>query len=559
MRFARARGALPGIAAALVAMAAASPPLTAPFVYDDRHYVVENADLRGGLDRIPALFTVSFPSVAPERGLYRPVTALSLRLDRIGSERPAALRYHLTNLALAGALALAVHALLRRFLEPGPAAAGALLFAAHPVHVEAVAWVSGRAELLAALFAVMATSRLVDAARTADRARAAAGGAVLLAGILAKENAAAVGVLLSLWAVASRPRAPALALGAAFAATGVAAVARFAVLGTLGPSPGETVGAARWVDRLPLVLAAGGEHLRLLAWPHPLSLERMPEPPSAWSDPSVGAGALVLLAAAVLAAWAARRGVPVLFAAWPFAALLPVAHLVPIGETVAERFLLLPSVGACAVVGALLGRSGAARGMRHTAVAVLVAAGLAASIARAAVWRDEVALWDDAVRRAPGSAVAHGALGDALAAAGRTEEAAREWQAALDRDPALTAARLAWAAELARRGRPVEALEETEAAVRWRPENPVGWNHLGARLMGAGRADDAEAAFRRAVELSPRYGAALRNLGAAALEGGRPDEALALLQRAREVDPGLGGLDELATRAAALRGRGVPR
>ncbi len=545
------RGALPGIAAALVAAAAASPSLTAPFVYDDRPYVVENADLRGGLERVPALFAASFPSTAPQRGLYRPVTAVSLRLDRLGGGVPAPWRHHLTNVALAALLAFAVHALLRRFLEPSPAAAGALLFAAHPVHVEAVAWVSGRAELLAALLGVLAAGLLVDAARASDRGRAAAGGALLLAGILAKEGAAALAVLLPAWALRARPRAPALAVVPALAAAAVAMAARLAVLGAAGPAPGETVGAARLADRWPLVLAAAGEHLRLLVWPHPLSLERMPQPPASWSDPAVAAGAATLATAVGLAAWAARRGAPALFAAWPFVTLLPVAHLVPIGETVAERFLLLPSVGACALLGAALAGPGRAR---RALVALLVTAGVGASVARATVWRDEVRLWEDAVRRTPGSALARAALGDALAAAGHPEAAGKAWQAALARDPALAAARLAWAGELARTGRVAEALAETAEAVRPRPDHPVAWNHFGARLMAAGRADEGEAAFRRAVELSPRYGSALRNLAAAVLERGRADEGAELLRRARAADPGLPGLAELEARAAALRG-----
>ena len=105
--------------AAALAVVAALPALPGEFVYDDWPYVVENADLRGGLERVPRLFTSSLPSHAPERGLYRPLTALSWRLDRVGGPiQPV--RHRATNLGLAFLLVLAVHAALRRVL-PGAA------------------------------------------------------------------------------------------------------------------------------------------------------------------------------------------------------------------------------------------------------------------------------------------------------------------------------------------------------------------------------------------------------------------------------------------------------
>ena len=109
--------------------------LAADFVYDDYPYVVENADLRGGIARLPRLYTSSFPSQSPERGLYRPVTAASYLFDRVGGD-VVAWRHHATNLALWGLLVFTVHGSLRRLLPPHAATAGAVLFAVHPVHVK---------------------------------------------------------------------------------------------------------------------------------------------------------------------------------------------------------------------------------------------------------------------------------------------------------------------------------------------------------------------------------------------------------------------------------------
>ncbi|MFN8179304.1 MAG: tetratricopeptide repeat protein [bacterium] len=535
-------------------MAALAPTFRAPFVYDDYPYLVENGDLAGSLARVPRLFTVSFPSQAPERGLYRPVTALSLRLDRLGGAASPA-RSHAANVLLVGALVVAVWALLRRIASPAAAAAGTLLFAVHPVHVEPFAWVAGRAEILAAIFACVSLAALSDFARAGGRGRALAGALALLAGILSKENAVVALPLLGLLVLLERPR-PArwkAALSAAGAAVVIALGARLAVLHGLGPTAGHIVSPAGLAARGPLIVAAAGEHLRLLVWPHPLFLERMPHAPLAWSEPSVLEGALAL--AATLLVLVATRRRPELFAlaAWPVVALVPVMHFVPIGETVAERFLVLPSVGACALAGALLVGGPRAIRWRTGLLAVLVAAGLAATTSRARVWGDEAALWRDAVVHEPASALAHAALGDALARRGDEAGAEAAYRGALGLDAGLTVARLALAQVLDRQGRAEAALEETREAVAHDPEHPIALNHLGARLARVGRVEEAIRCFRRAVEVAPGYGAALRNLAAASLETGRPEEARALLARARAADPSLPGLDDLAARLDAFR------
>jgi len=541
-----------GAAALCVLVHAAT--LGAGFVYDDYPYVVDNADLRGDLSRVPALFGESFPAHAPERGLYRPLTAASLRLDRVGGP-VVAWRHHLTNLVLAAALVLAVRAALRRVVPDAAAATGALLFAVHPVHVEAVAWVSGRAELLAALFACLAFALALDAARGAGRGRLVAAGALLLLGMLSKENAA-VAVLLVALALGLGPEETASRRrGAAVVGVlGIVVLAELAlratVLGGLGPSAGDRVGAAGLADRLPLVVAATGEHLRLLVWPHPLSIERMPAPPGGWGDHAVLGGWFVLgLWTLAAIAWSRRRELLFLLL-WPVVALLPVMHWIPIGETVAERFLLLPSVGFCGLLGALLTSpaEGPARRVRGALLAALVVAGAAASVVRASFWLDEESLWRDAVRTGARSAAPWAALGDAQQRRGDAPQAIESYRSALAIQPDLTVARLALADALDSMGRRDEAFAESAEAVRLDPEHPVALNNFGARLARAGRVAEARKFFRRASEIAPRYAPALRNAALAALDEGDPEEARRLLARARAADPGLPGLDALEAR-----------
>lgn len=547
------RGRILAWAAAALTVISLAPGFGGDWVYDDYPYVVQNRDLNGGVDRLARLFTVSFPSHAPERGLYRPVTALSYRLDHVAG-RPDPRLSDAINLALAAWLVLAVYGLLRRLTSDVVAVGGTFVFAVHPVHVEAMAWTTGRSEVLAALFGVLALGWALDAARgDGGRRRAVAAGVALLAGFLAKESAVVFWPLLVGWlAVAHRgrwgERGVRWSVGA-FTAAGLAGLAlRWSAIGAWGPEAGNRVGAAALLDRLPLVVAAAGEHLRLLLVPYPLSLERMTTPPSEWSDPRVVVGAVVLALWIALVVALRKRSPWREFAIWPVVALAPVLHLVPIGEAAAERFLLIPSIGAAALLGTL-----AVRRWGRVALGVVVLAGLAGSSLYARTWHDEGDVWRHALRHEPQSAVAWAALGDSYAHRDWPDKATPHYRRALEIAPDLTACRLALAQSLDALGHAEAALEESSEAVRRDPDDPVALNNLGARLARAGRVPEAAKMFRQAVARAPNYAPALRNAAFAALEAGDAEEAADLLERARRADPEAPGLDGLAAEVEAAR------
>jgi Flp pilus assembly protein TadD len=408
--------------------------------------------------------------------------------------------------------------------------------------------------LLAALFACLAISLSLDFARgRGGPPRIVAAGLALLFGFFSKENAAVALPLTGLAMVGDEaarrlPRRVIGALAVLTLSTLVGLAARGAALGALSPGTGERVGPAGLLERLPLIVAATGEHLRLLVWPHPLSIERMPIAPTGWGESAVLGGLLVIAGWAVVAGWLWRRPRLRLLVLWPVIALLPVMHLVPIGETVAERFLVLPSVGFVGLVGALLLGEGAPTRSRVAVVAVIVAGGLALSAARARTWSDEETLWREAARHEPRSASVWAALGDSYTHRERPAEAIPHYRRALEIDPRLTAARLALAGALDATGRHDLALQETQEAVRRDPQDPVALNNLGARLARIGRIEEAGRLYRRAIEISPRYATALRNAALAAIDEGRPEEARALLERARKADPRLPGLDVIQAR-----------
>src|SRR5262245_52640279 len=201
----------------LLAVAGAAALAYAPSVagrllhWDDLRYVLENP-----LARDPSLAGFARLFTEPFYANYHPLHLASYGLDRalFGG---AAWGYHLLNvLFFAGAAALALAFLRRAFPDTRWTFVAALVFAVHPVHVESVAWVSARKDVLAALFGMAAAYAHVRAAAALGRARwgwgAASLGAFALA-LLSKSLVAPLPVMLLAYdrLVARRPWRGALA------------------------------------------------------------------------------------------------------------------------------------------------------------------------------------------------------------------------------------------------------------------------------------------------------------------------------------------------------------
>jgi tetratricopeptide (TPR) repeat protein len=560
---ARGNTSAPWPRAALAAAAAAAGlaailhlnALGGAFVYDDVAEIRDNPDIR----RLSFVFeTFGGEAWTAARGYgftYRPVSwAAAAILYALGGGYP--LPFHLANLLLHALNAALVALLAGRLLEEGlspprplllaPGAAAALLFAAHPVHTEAVAWASGRSDLLAAA-GLLGAWLLHVSSRGGLRAEIASA-LLLLAAILAKETAAA-GVLLiplgdlvkeaargsGLRAALRSVRGRAALLHAA--ALGVALAARWAALGRIGRgtvrgavllNPLEGAGP---LDRILTGLALIPEHLRLLLWPARLSLEysfdQIPKAGGLLDARLVPALVLAIGAAGAIAARArwgpAALGLAALYAA----AALPTSNLVVLPAAIfSERYLYLPSAVACAAAGlalATLARS--RRGAAAAALAAILAAGSLRTLDRNRDWRDAESLYRSSLAAAPRAARLHYNLGVVLREQDRAEESEASFRRALEIAPAYADARAELGLALVRRGRLEEAMAELGRAAADAPEDPVVLNNLGGAYLTAGRTADAVRLFRRALSLDPRHYEAMGNLGKAALDAGDLAEA----------------------------------
>jgi len=323
-------------------------------------------------------------------GLYRPLPLASYAIDwQLGG---AAWWFHAVNIAWHAGASVAVAWLARQWSGERAALAAGLLFAVHPVHVEAVANIVGRAELMAALFAILSAY----AALAHDRLWWSA--VALAAGLLSKENAVVAPALIAWgWMMELAPR-PSRRRMAAYLVSWVALgavyiVVRWNVLGheLVGRAAPVFFGASPVAVRVTAV-AALADVARLLVFPLTLRVDYSPAERTLVTtplDPRFALGLLCVAAwgALLWLAWRRGRRVEAFGLGWIAIALFPVSNLVvPVGVLLAERALYLPSAGLVLAVGAWLKDLDTRR--LALVLSMLVLAGGVLTLLRVPVWRD---------------------------------------------------------------------------------------------------------------------------------------------------------------------------
>ena len=419
--------------------------ISGEFVYDDRTYVQENPSVLGD----SGVFTEPAAPRNPSLGLYRPLTVLTYRWNaQLGGMEP--LPFHLVNILLHALASLLVVSLALDFGASRIVAglAGAL-FAAHPVHVEAVAWIVGRAEILATILAILAILAHGRPGDTRPVARAWLGALLFSAAALAKESALCLPAFLLLRDLLARSGVPWRRILLRLLPTVTACLAlvyvRVMVLGRFGPdvSADPFLGGLPLGERALLGLAVIGKTLGLMVMPQPASVYYHPTPLMTSQAALYGIlCAIPVIALAVLWRRRSQRD-GLLGLALGAICLLPFLHLIPIGAVFGDRFLYLPSAGFCVAMACLLlaGTPGALR-LAITGLILLLFSGL--TMLRNPVFAAPIPLWEEAVSYEPDAAVAHFQLAWFLEEAGRLEYAGENskgavfhWQESLRLGPDL--------------------------------------------------------------------------------------------------------------------------
>lgn len=472
------------------------------------------------------------PPIIP-KFYFRPVIFVSYLADRsLGGETPfwfhvSVLAFHTINVLLVWLLAYRLFP--HDWLIP---AGGALLFAVFPTHVESVAWMAGRSDVIVGTF-VLVTMLLFLQRQWAWSAWL--GGATFLLALLSKEMALACVVLIPLLDLLSTRRLQ----WRRYVPLGIATLAYFVLRHrALGAYVGGMATGAPPQRIAAEVLRATGFYVRQAIAPAKLCAY-VPSVPADLGHFLVGLLALVLGTALIIAGWKRTRWPVAFLTAWFFATLAPSFTVIvrrSASAPLADRYLYVPSVASCLLLAWLLVRLGE----RHRiatrwiiVVFIVLSSILGMHAARyAQVWADDLSFWSDVAAKAPGDALPHRELGAALLRRNRLDQAERELQQALALRATPEGMAMAYndLGNLYRRlGRYAEAEQAFEAGIQLRA-HPTLYHNLGMTLMAhleeEQRQGDQAAIGRDITRTRHAFEDALRlgNLGAS-LQGFPPWDA----------------------------------
>jgi len=548
---ARPRAALVAAVAALLLLTLLVflPLFSAGFInLDDPVYVTENSHVRGGL----SLAGARWAATSLEAANWHPLTWLSHMADVqvYGMQAPG---HHATNLLLHGVSAVLLLVVLQGLtgmLWPGLLVAA--LFAVHPLHVESVAWVAERKDVLAGLFWMLTLGAYLRYVRRPGPGRYAAVLIAFALGLMSKPmlvTLPAVLLLLDFWPL-GRLRAPARPAAVALEKLPLFLMAAGASALTMTAQGGGN--AVVSLEALPVAARAANAvvaavtYLGKSLWPSGLAVF-YPFDAASITAPLVAGAAAILLAGTLVAAAGPRFGRPYLTVGWLWflGTLVPVIGLVQVGsQSRADRYTYLPLVGIFLLAAwearTVARRRGGRAPLLVGAAALAVVAALAVpAFLQAARWRDQVTLYRHSLAVTHDNPKMHDALGKALLDVGANEEAALHLREALRIKPTYADGHGKLGTALARLGRRAEALAEDREALRLNPNLHWVHNNIGNLMFDEGRPAEAIDHYREAVRLAPDYGMGHLNLGLVLAQTGRLEEAAASFGEAlrRNADP----------------------
>ncbi|HXT70470.1 MAG TPA: tetratricopeptide repeat protein [Vicinamibacterales bacterium] len=543
------------IAAAIVAVVLLTLGVFAPvrdfeFVsYDDPAFVSEHPIVLKGLAASAVGWLIN-----PVNGYSTaggPVTFLSHMLDvELFGMRPGP--QHLVNLGLHTLNAVLLLLVLWRMTGAfGRSTVVAALFAVHPLHVESVAWITERKDVLSGLFWMLTMHAYVSYARKPGVARYSAVFALLTLGLLSKATLVTLPIVLLLldawplrsasFTVSDLPRWRWLVVEKLPLLVPVVATIYFILSAQTAIGAVSAADAISWTLRLQSIVVSYATYLFKTIWPAGLAVfYPFPHMVPAWKLAASG-GALFGLS---FIAWRFARTRPFVTIGWLWflVTLTPMIGIVQVGShSMADRFTYVPLIGV--FIATVWGLAEVAVVKRR--LEPLVAASLWAVVvvlgaparAQVEVWRNSETLWSHALGVTPDNFRAYAGLAEVVAARGDTARAIGYYKEAVRLAPDAADYHVNLGLLQSQGGQQADAIASFRHALAVRPDDAETENNLGATLALVGQSGEAVSHYLRALELRPAYALARRNLGLAYANAGNLEGGARELLDALKLSP----------------------
>jgi tetratricopeptide (TPR) repeat protein len=534
------------VALAAFTVALYAPALRCQFLaFDDQAYVTENRLVRSGLT-LPGLISAFRVTTA---GNWHPLTLISHMLDcQIYGLRSWG--HHLTSVLFHAANGVLLFLVLTRMTgSVGRSACVAALFAAHPAHVESVAWVAERKDVLSSFFCLLAVGAYVRDLEKPSRPRMVSAGVIFLfaLALMAKPMAVTLPCLLLLmdfwplnrvqsmdwasWRPLVLEKWPLLVLSAIWCGITIWAQGIGQAVAT-----SADLSVAERIIHAPIAYLS---YLRVLVLPWHLAAyyPYHHHEPVSWG--AEAAAALMLMTCLGWAEWR-RRPFLVMGWLWFLGMLVPVIGLVQVGgQGWADRYVYLPSIG----VFIMAVWSVAERAASYPAVKLLFPAVLAVlaamTWAEIPYWKDTGALFQRAMNVTSGNYLAMTLVGNTEAENGHLDGAISLYRQALACKPAYPEAHFFLGRAMERKGQVKEAMSEYKTAARLWPDFDAAHIMAGLLLAKEQKFDEAVVQYQAALKANPDSAPAQSDWGMALMQQGRWPESIAHYEQAVRLDPAL--------------------
>jgi tetratricopeptide (TPR) repeat protein len=534
------------------------------FVSDDGMQVLDNPYIRT-FHHWAKIFTTpvnSYIGVETPK-YYRPLmnVAYLLCYQVFG---PHPFGFHLVNVVLHMVVVCAVFLLTKRmFQDRNLALMAAVLFAIHPIHTEAIAWIAALPDMQLSLFYLLTFWFFLAGARPGGRfsyfAQLAMAGSFLLA-IFSKEQAVTLPLLATAYEhfyradrAQTRPAQKVLRYAVLWLLTVLYLLFRVRVLGKLSSGWGNY--GLTWYQAFVSAIALVGQYLWKVLWPVDLRVFCLFHPSGGLFDPAVVGGVVALAVSCALFFFLWRRARPLSFGlVWMLVLLAPVLNARWMPSVVfAERYFYLPSVGFCWILGwgflRLRARASARGAVWSKALAaafgILVALCSLRIITRNRAWRDNFTLFANTLAVCPDANYIRRDLGAAYWQIGDVESAEREFREALKVEPQSSYNWSSLALVYLKKQHYSEAIEYYRKAIEFDPYNADAHLYLGVTYMETHSLELAEPELRTAVSLFPLNSNARNVLGKLYLDEGRSAEAEEQFRQSVEIEPNIMGYGRL--------------
>ena len=526
--------------------------------FDDNIYISENPHVRSGLtwNNIQWALSAELTSDSSHADLWIPVTFFShiLTAELFGMNPSA---HHLVNVALHILNTVLLFWVLRRMTRDlWPSAFVAALFAIHPLHVESVAWVTERKDVLSMLFFLLTIGAYVRYIEQPHFSRYFPIICLFALGLMAKPMLVTLPIVLLLldyWPLGRIPlhdfklsgyfkgmgrlvweKLPLFFLSAAFSVMTVISAQR--------------AGATRSFEMLPLwtrivnAFISYATYIRKMIWPtdlavfYPYQVDSL----SMWQVSVVGL--LLLAATSAFIGWREKR--PYWVTGWflYLVTLLPVIGLVQAGrQAMADRYTYIPLIGVFIMLA--WGIPDFVKNWRYRKILLPLAAALVlpalmiCTRVQLSHWRNSITIFEHAIEVTNDNFTAHNNLGIALAADGRIEAAIAHYSEAIRINPTDERGHNNLGVAFIKQGKFEEAQSHYLEAMRLKPNYVEAYNNMAIALEKQGKIEEASEYFKETLRINPSYVSAVTGLGNLYFNAGKTQDAIEQYIHAIEITP----------------------